>query len=158
MRRQADELSKQELEKLLHESEARFQEVLQYSTEAAYKRNVQTATYEYLSPVFLRISGYAPEEMMRWSMAELAGLIHPEDYPSAEQIMRESTNSESGTTFHMEYRFKHKDGQYRWFHDQFTVLRDEAGMLLARVGSVREITEQQRVEAAGEHQLQFSEE
>ena len=55
MRRQADELSKQELEKLLHESEARFQEVLQYSTEAAYKRNVQTATYEYLSPVFLRI-------------------------------------------------------------------------------------------------------
>lgn len=112
--------------------------------EAAYKRNVQTGEYEYLSPVFSRISGYTPEEMRQWSMETLAALIHPEDQAEAGRVMTESQSGASGASYQLEYRFKHKDGQYRCFRDQFTIVRDAAGQLLARVGSVSDITGSRR--------------
>ncbi|MHC1759154.1 MAG: hypothetical protein AB9917_06560 [Negativicutes bacterium] len=43
--------------------------------EAAYRRNVQTGEYDYLSPVFSRISGYTPEEMRQWSMETLVARV-----------------------------------------------------------------------------------
>ena len=112
--------------------------------EAAYRRNVQTGEYEYLSPVFSRISGYTPEEMRHWSMETLAALIHPEDQAETGRVMTESLSGASGASYQLEYRFRHKDGQYRWFHDQFTVVRDAAGQLVARVGSVSDITGNRR--------------
>ena len=46
----------------------------------------------------------------------------------------------------MEYRFKHKEGQYRWFQDQFIVMRDVVGQPLARIGSVSDITDRKQAE------------
>jgi diguanylate cyclase (GGDEF)-like protein len=48
----------------------------------------------------------------------------------------------------MKYRVRHKEGSYRWCHDQFTVMRNEDGTPLAIIGSVRDITEQKQAEEA----------
>ena len=56
-------LYKHAAERRLQESESRLREVLENSLDASYKRNLQTKSYDYLSPVFSRISGYTPEEM-----------------------------------------------------------------------------------------------
>lgn len=125
-------------------SAEKIKESVEICLEAAYKRNVQTGEYEYLSLVFSRISGYTPEEMRQWSMETLAALIHPEDQAKAGRVMAESQSGASGASYQLEYRFRHKDGQYRCFHDQFTVVRDAAGQLVARVGSVSDITGSRR--------------
>ena len=47
-----------------------------------------------------------------------------------------------------EYRFRHKDGAYRWVSDEQRLVRDEAGEPLEVVGSWSDITERKRAEAA----------
>lgn len=125
-------------------SAEKINESIEICLEAAYKRNVQTGEYEYLSPVFSRISGYTPEEMRQWPMETLAALIHPEDQAAAARVMTESESGASGASYQLEYRFRHKAGEYRRFRDQFTIVRDAAGQLVARVGSVSDITGSRR--------------
>jgi CheY-like chemotaxis protein len=49
-------LSKHTAELRLIESESRLREVLENSLDASYKRNLQTDSFDYLSPAFARIS------------------------------------------------------------------------------------------------------
>jgi HD-GYP domain-containing protein (c-di-GMP phosphodiesterase class II) len=46
----------------------------------------------------------------------------------------------------IEYRWQCKDGEYRWLSDNRAFVRDEDGRVLAVVGTVRDITEQKRIE------------
>ena len=129
-------------------SEERFREVLENSIDASYKRNLQTESYDYLSPIFANISGYTPEEIMTLPTETVLGFIHPDDLPAIGQILAGSMSGSTEIPHHLEYRFKHKDGQYRWFHDRFTVLRDESGPPVACIGSVGDITDRKLVEEA----------
>ncbi|MBV5330667.1 MAG: PAS domain S-box protein [Chlorobium sp.] len=127
-------------------SEARFREVLEHSLDASYKRNLQTESYDYLSPVFTQISGYTPEEVITLPTVAVLGLVHLDDQPGIEQVLSNAISDPTEKAYSLEYRFKHKDGQYRWFHDRFTVMRDEAGHPLARIGSVSDITDRKLAE------------
>lgn len=135
-------------ESALRESEERLREVLENSLDAAYKRNLQTNAYDYLSPVFTRISGYTQDEMNILPMESVMDLMHPDDMNEIERMIAESMPGATGTAYHLEYRFKHKDGHYRWFYDQFTIVRNTDGQALARIGSVSDITDRKRVDDA----------
>ena len=141
-------LYKHAAERRLIESESRLREVLENSLDASYKRNLQTNTFEYLSPVFARISGYTSEEMKSFPRENMMRLIHPDDLAAKERVFAESMSGAAGAQYQVEYRFRHKDGRYRWFHHQFTVMRDDGGQLLARIGSISDITERKQAEAA----------
>jgi PAS domain S-box-containing protein len=139
-------------EKALSASEARFREVLENSLDAAYKRNLQSGSYDYLSPAFARISGYTPDELMAFSITDVTEFIHPDDLTEVKRVITESMSSRNDNPYYLQYRFKHKDGRYRWFHDRFTVLwsgaQVGAGLPLARIGSVSDITDRKRAEDA----------
>lgn len=130
----------------LRESEERFREVLENSLDTSCKRNLQTGAYEYLSPVFARISGYTPDELKTLPIETDLDLMHPDDRAQVEGVIAASMSGAGGTSNQVDYRFKHKDGQYRWFHDQFIVVRDARGRPAARIGSVSDITERKRSE------------
>ena len=112
----------------------------------SYKRNLQTDSYDYLSPSFTKNYGYTLDEMMNMPMEALMDLIHPDDLAEVGRVIAESNSGAVDMAYQMKYRFRHKDGPYRWCHDQFTVMRDADGTPLAIIGSVRDITEQNRVE------------
>lgn len=133
--------------KQIKESEARLREVLENSSDVSYKRNLQTNSYEYLSPVFARISGYTQEEMNAMPLDFVINLFHPEDVTETMRAITNALNNPSDE-YQVNYRFKHKDGQYRWFHDKFTVLCDTFGKPQALIGSVSDITERKNSEAA----------
>jgi diguanylate cyclase (GGDEF)-like protein len=85
------------------------------------------------------------------------GLIHPDDVAEIGRVIAESNSGAVDTTYQMKYRFRHKDGPYRWCHDQFTVMWDADGTPLAIIGTVKDITEQNRAEEAlreSEHRYQ----
>ncbi|MFH0994538.1 MAG: PAS domain S-box protein [Pseudomonadota bacterium] len=132
----------------LRESEMHLREILDNSLDASYKRNIQTNTYDYLSPVFARISGYTPDEMNTLPIEAVVDLIHPDDLPEIIRVIAESMSGATGAACHAEYRFKHKEGPYRWFHDQFTVVRDVGGQPQALIGSISDITERKQLEDA----------
>ena len=141
-------LYKHATERRLIESESQLREVLENSLVASYKRNLHTSAFEYLSPVCARISGYTPEEIKSLSQENLMHLIHPDDMAETERVIAESMSAAAGTEYQVEYRFRHKDGRYRWFHHQFTVIRDAGGQPLAHIGSIGDISERKQAELA----------
>ena len=93
----------------LRVSEERFREVLENSLDASYKRNLQTNCYDYLSPVFERISGYTADEFTNLPLETFFGLIHPVDLPEVERTIAETNSKGTGQTNHGEYRFRHQE-------------------------------------------------
>jgi len=132
----------------LKESELRLREVLENSQNVSYKRNLKTNTYDYLSPVLTIVTGYTPEEMKNLPFEKYLELISPDDIAEIERVIAGSLTGPSGESYMVEYRFRHKDGEYRWLIDRFAVMRNEAGENLAIIGSMSDVTERKRVEAA----------
>lgn len=73
--------------------------------------------------------------------------IHPDDRPVLMQAMAEVLNGRTGPGS-IEYRIVRKDGQVRHLMAQGRVIRDEREQPIRHVGTVRDVTEQRRAEAA----------
>lgn len=124
----------------LRESEQRFREVLENSFDAAYRRDLVTDTYDYLSSSFFPLTGYTIDEMRTMPIKEYLERIHPDDLQRINTFVQESANSITNPHY-TDYRFLHKNGEYRWFGDLSAIVKDEDGKLLYRYGSIQDITE-----------------
>jgi two-component system cell cycle sensor histidine kinase/response regulator CckA len=134
-------------EEALRESEERFRQVLESLQDVAYRRNLQTDTYDYMSSAQVHISGYTAEEIRSVPTAWVVDRIHPDDVNNVLRALEEPMAGGQGSC-HLEYRFKCKDGKYRWMSDLSTVVRDAQGHPLYRIGTVRDITQRKRAEEA----------
>jgi len=141
-------------QEVLRQSEDRFCELLENAQDAAYKRNLQTDVYEYLSPVFTRISGYRPEESMGWSTESIIQYIHPDDQMHVRRLWIGILFDSNTTACRLEYRFRHKEGRYIWLLDRFTAFFDPMGVPLMRIGSVSDISARKRAEEALRYERQ----
>jgi PAS domain S-box-containing protein len=69
--------------------------------------------------------------------------VHPED---RQRLSAEISFDLPGNRISVEYRFKHKDGSFRWLHDEANVIRDVSGEPMEIVGFVSDITDLKRME------------
>ncbi len=125
----------------------------------AYSLNLETGTYDYLSPSLNDMTGFEVHEFMALGAAGIAQRFHPDDREQYESHFNQITVQAGNLVPVIEYRWRHKDGRYRWYSDSRTLIRDEAGKPVAITGSVRDITEQRRSEAEKkrlEEQLQHA--
>ena len=81
--------------------------------------------------------GYAPEEFLSHSRFGIER-IHPEDTARVIEALRRLP--ETGQHSH-EYRFRCKNGEYRWVRDELRLLRDSAGNPTEIVGYCIDVTE-----------------
>ncbi len=88
--------------------------------------------------------GYQPQEFID-DPSFWASRIHPEDKPSVLAAMGDLFKK--GHYTH-EYRFLHKDGTYRWVHDEMRLLRGPEGNPSEIVGFWMDITDRKRMEDA----------
>jgi len=134
-----------ELVAALQESEERFRWILENSLDAAYRRNLQTGSYDYMSPIIEQITGYTDQEMSAMSINDALDHIHPDDRPLVASELILALDTGIGT---FDYRFKCKDGKYRWLADYFKVINDQNGSPLFIGGVVRDITKRKQAEEA----------
>lgn len=139
-------------EDALRESEERFRSVLESSLDAAYRRDLRTDDYDYMSPVIERLTGFTAEEFSRMPIAEVFSRIHPDDREHVTSDLERAMSSPEGTST-VEYRFRGKNGAYIWLADHLKILRDSEGHPRYRVGIVRDDTARKQAEAEREQLL-----
>ena len=125
----------------------RLKEVLENSVNASYKRNLQTDSYDYMSPVVSAVTGFSLEEVLSFSSEKIASMTHPDDMKEMLALVVDvSDKSKTGKSFQIEYRMKHKDGHYIWILHKFKFTADASGRIVARIGSISDSTEQKTLE------------
>ena len=137
-------------EEALKENEERFRNVLAHSLDMIYRLNLETGTYDYVSPSSSQIIGYSPEELTALGIERARLLAHPDDIQRLDDnvIQLLTQVSEEGLPLDIEYRINHKELGYRWVSDNRSLVRDESNMPVAVVGNLRDITEHKRAEEA----------
>ncbi len=73
--------------------------------------------------------------------------IHPDDLEPTVQKVQHSVEERS-QDHQVEFRFRHKDGSYRWILAKASVLQDDAGRPVRMLGSHADITERKQAEDA----------
>jgi len=82
--------------------------------------------------------GYTPEEFPN-DVYAICDLIHPDDYKSTMQIMKDHLQGVT-SGWDCTYRIKRKDGSYAWYYDRGAITeRDPDGNPLKLVGTVIEV-------------------
>ncbi len=117
--------------------EERFKSVLDNSRDVIYRLNLQTGSYEYISPSAEAVVGYSPDELKAMDPETALTMIHPDDL----NIFLEG--AENG---YLEYRQRTKKGDYRWLSNHTIVTNDDSGRPLYRDGNIRDITGQKQSE------------
>ena len=127
-------------------AEATLREVLENAQGASYKRNLLTNAYEYLSPIFTKLTGRTVEEVKAMPLEEILKLIHPEDTQEIQaEVMAALQDAQNGHS-RVDYRFRHLEGHYIWLRDEFKVIFGDNGEPLALVGCVSDITAGKAIE------------
>ena len=133
----------------LQEAQRRLEQVVHSSPGGSYSFKIDNGS---LKPTFISKNvttqlGYEEKEYLQkdWWTSN----IHPDDregilerYPQS--LLERDTHS-------WEYRFRHKEGDYRWIHDRANLIRDDKGNPVEIVGFWLDISEhKQRDEALAE--------
>jgi PAS domain S-box-containing protein len=134
-------------EAALRVSEERFALAAAGSNQGVWDLDQDTGLL-YLSERAQQIYGLVPGRTVR-AREEWRSLLrfHPEDAPRQRQAVDEYLKG-SSPRLDCEYRIRHDDGQYRWVRLRGACERDAAGRALRLAGSVEEISEYKRAEAA----------
>ncbi|MFT5132816.1 MAG: PAS domain S-box-containing protein, partial [Gammaproteobacteria bacterium] len=126
-------------------AQARTDHILSSSSAVLYSfaatgDNSPTFVSENLREVF----GYEPSEYLE-DRNFVPSRIHPEDSKDLESGF--AALFKEGRLVN-EYRFRHKDGSYRWVHDELRIIYDEAGKPMEAVGCWSDITARKEAELA----------
>jgi len=100
-------------------------------------------TLRYASPAFNRVLGYDSEESI--GKMNVLDHVHPEDLPHVLEEMEKALSEGGITTNQVEYRFRHKDGSWRWMESVGTYLPDDPAIGGVVVTS-RDVTERKETE------------
>lgn len=127
------------------EQQAIFQSLLEDSRDTVYRLNIQTGRFEYISPSVELLLGYSREELMAQDFIVSLETIHPDDRAALAAAM---ASLEKAGKAEVVYRQLTRSGEYRWLSNSMSLTKDGRGRPLYRNGSIRDITEDKRAEAA----------
>lgn len=142
LRRQAAERAR--AEQALRASEQRLALVVEGTQDGVWDHDLMTGEV-YVSARYGQLLGYEPDELQPdfepWLL-----LAHPDDLNAARDAMRR--HLEEGAPYDTEMRLRTTAGGYRWFRARARAMRNEAGVPVRIAGSISDITDRKRAEAA----------
>jgi PAS domain S-box-containing protein len=134
-------------EEALRTSEERFRTVIENSRDGINMLDLKTGRYVFMSPAQVELTGFSADELRDMSFEEAFERVHPYDREISARQQREIAAGRDMPA-PVEYRWKVKSGEYRWFADSRKLVRDAEGNPLALVGVSRDITDRKTAEAA----------
>lgn len=126
-----------------------LQKIINFAPNILYVFNQQTKENEFINKSLGASMGYEAAEISAMGADFMPMLCHPEDLPKVHAHFKRLHAMGDGETAHVEYRMKHKDGQWRWMLSHDSVFdRDARGDVLRLVGVATDITARKAAEDA----------
>ncbi len=125
------------------QNRARVRSILQHSREILFGFDLCKERFDYLSPTCLSLTGYTVKELEGMGPRELFRQLHPDDREEIYRLidqLRKNTKEREWLGL-VDYRFAHRDGQYRSFSDHLHVMYDEDGRAVYLSGSARDVSQ-----------------
>ena len=119
--------------KKLTELEIRYRVALENSKQLLYDLNLKTGRIVWSGNIS-SVAGYSPAEFIDCDLARWEKLIHPDDRKLAAKLLAKAIKTR--TKYHIEYRFRRKNGQYAFIEDA-GVLVDKQRM----VGTMNDVSQ-----------------
>lgn len=114
-----------------------------------YVFNQQTQSNEYTNRNMAEFLGYESDEIREMGDEMMPRLCHPDDLGRVGAHFETIRGLEDGEIAQIDYRMRHKNGNWTWLVSQDTVFdRHADGSVVRHVGAAADITEQKRAEAA----------
>ena len=94
--------------------------------------------------------GYTVQELQAMGTDAITNLVHPEDMSKLITSMERLTHSSNPhETDDIDYRIKHKNGEWRWVHDRSTIFkRTSDGQMKQVIGSMLDISDRKQAESS----------
>ena len=142
------------VEEVLRESVERYERAERGTNEGLWDWNIRTDEV-YFSPRWKQIIGYQEDELDT-NVDTFTALVHPEDRERVWEMAR--THIGRTGPYDLEYRLRHKSGEFVWVRSRAQATWDDAGEPLRMAGSIGDITAlraaEQEVIAIGERERQ----
>ena len=133
---------KEKIQVQLTESEAQFRLLAENSSDMISKHDTE-GTFLYVSPACVTILGYEPDKLIGKSVTPL---VHPDDAKQIIDLL--STPEWNDITVTVDYRARHKKGEYIWIETTARLFFDEISGRQEFQASSRNITERKESEEA----------
>ncbi|MCR0981550.1 PAS domain S-box protein [Roseomonas populi] len=136
-----DATERRAAEERLRESEERFRQFGEASSDLIWMRDAPTLAFEYLSPAFEPIYGRSREEQLAGNTLERwTELIHPDD---RELAVQQLLSVRDGARANFEFRIiRPSDNELRWIRNTDFPLLDNAGRVRRLAGIAKDVTEE----------------
>ncbi|HII92241.1 MAG TPA: PAS domain S-box protein [Methanosarcina sp.] len=146
-----DITGRKKTEEKLQKSEERFRLIAEQTGQLIYDIDLRNGSVEWAGAA-TELTGYSNKEIANLNFYDWLEHIHPEDYRSVQQSLKNCWNT--GDRFNDEFRFKRKDGSYFYVKNKGVFLRDEDDCIRRALGVMVDVTEIKQ----SSHKLRESEE
>ena len=144
---ESDITSQKQVEEELRAARKQIETAIVSNPAAIYSAKPRTDLSDfdttYISKSFTSLTGFEPEEFVGHSDTFWVPRVHPEDlrryYNEVPKLWKNGHHS-------FEYRFRHRNGAYRWIQEVSKVVRDETGKPVEVNGYWVDITERKQLE------------
>jgi PAS domain S-box-containing protein len=134
---------RKQAEEKIRESKAQMELAVKASNIGPWDWNLRTDKV-YFSPEWKRQIGYEDAEILN-DLSEWQSRVHPDDL---DRMLTTVNNyiKNPWPNYEVEFRFRHKDGSYRWILARAQVFQDADGKPYRMIGTHLDITERKRAE------------
>jgi len=129
-------------------SKRRYEAVVEGSNDGTWDWNLRTDEF-YLSPRFKSMLGFDDASMKSCRRAWL-DRVHPKDQQRLQQAIEAHTGGRT-ETLAVEYRVRHRDGQWVWMHLRGLATRDANGEVERLAGCQSDISQRKVAEERARH-------
>jgi len=136
-----DVTEQREMERLLHREQEFARRLMDSFPDLVVTLDAESR-YTFISPQIADILGYLPEDLIG---KKLGRRIDPEDLLSIQELFDDLISGRRSNG-QIDYRTQHKNGAWRLLRASARLLHDETGRTTGIIASVRDITEQQRLQ------------